>query len=32
VLKNSFFDALRAIQAWIANFDEFSLVKKKIRL
>ena len=27
VLKNSFFDALRAIQGWIANFDEFYLVE-----
>jgi hypothetical protein len=26
VLKNSFFDALRAIQGWITNFDEFQLV------
>lgn len=27
VLKNSFFDARRAIQEWIANFDEFYLVE-----
>jgi len=27
VLKNSFFDALRAIQGWIANFDELELVE-----
>ncbi|MBU4228850.1 MAG: hypothetical protein KKG88_00970 [Proteobacteria bacterium] len=26
-MKNSFFDALRAIQGWIANFDEFYLVE-----
>jgi len=25
VLKNSFFDALRPIQGWIANFNEFQL-------
>ena len=27
VLKNSFFDAPREIQGWIANFDEFYLVE-----